>query len=52
MIVLMATPMVPTNWLKKARCTPLNGVSEASSSTPRTWSSKGIGSTAMLTGAA
>ena len=31
MIVLIATPIVPTNWSKNARCTSLNRVSEASS---------------------
>ena len=52
MIVLIATPMVPTNWSKNARWTSLNRVSDAISSTPSTWSSNRIGSTATLTGAA
>ena len=50
MIVLIVTPMVSTNWSKKARCTSLNGLNEASSITPSTRSSNRIGSTMTLTG--
>ena len=52
MIVLMVTPMVGTNWSKKARWTSLKWCSEASSSTPSTWSSNRIGSMTTLTGEA
>ncbi len=52
MMVLMATPMVTTNWSKKARCTSLNRLNEASSITPSTLSSDTMGSTTTLAGAA
>ncbi len=52
MIVLVETPIVLTNWSMKARCTSLNLLSEASSITPSTWSSKMMGRMTMLAGRA
>ena len=44
-MVLMTMPMDSVSWSRKASCTGLKWSSEASSSTPRTWSSKTMGST-------
>ena len=52
MMVLIETPMVFTNWSKKARWTSLNRLNDASSMTPSTWSSKRIGRMTMLAGGA
>ena len=50
MIVLSTTPMVSMTCSRKLWLTTVKGRSEASSMTPRTWSSKSTGSTTMLTG--
>ena len=52
MIALSETPTSSMSWSKKARCTSLNGDSEAISMTPRTSPSKSTGSTMMFTGVA
>ena len=50
MIVLTLTPMVSISWSRKSRWTCVNGVNEASSITPSTWSSNRTGSTITLAG--
>lgn len=52
MMVLIATPMVFTNWSKNARWTSEKRENEASSMTPRSLSSKRIGMMTTLVGAA
>ena len=52
MMVLIATPMVFTNWSKKARWTSEKREKDASSITPRSLSSKRIGMMTTLAGAA
>ncbi len=52
MMVLIATPMVFTNWSKNARWTSEKREKEASSITPSSLSSKMIGMMTMVVGAA
>ena len=52
MIVLTVTPIVSVIWSRKARCTSVNGLNEASSITASTRSSNSTGSTTTSAGGA
>ncbi len=49
-IVLTLVPMVSISWARKSRCTGVKALKEASSMTPRTWSSTTIGRMIRLPG--
>ena len=50
MIALSETPMISISCSRNCTCTSLNGVNDASSTTPSTWSSNSTGRITMLTG--